>query len=189
MSTSSISRLRVPIVKRIKTQLSRMKSPNVSPKFDETLDHAASLYDSLLRDLGGLELENHALRSRIRALESDWDYLFHTMAIPCVMTDTCGKILRGNDRAGALLNTSVRYLEQENMPLMYFAQDRETFFGVVTALSAANCEDARATLVIRPRERAPLTADVIAVPHRADHATVWLWFLLASARSNTETVQ
>jgi PAS domain-containing protein len=189
MSTSGISRLRVPIVKRLKAQLSRMKSASLPPKFDETLDDAASLYDSLLRDLGSLELENDALRSRIRALEGDWDYLFHTMAIPCVMTDTSGKILRGNDRAGALLNTSVRHLEQQNVPLMYFAQDRQTFFGVVTALSSANCEDARATLLIRPRERAPITADVIAVPRTADDTTVWLWFLLTSARSTTDTVQ
>lgn len=128
-----------------------------------------------------LELQNHALRSRITQLERDWDYLFRTMAIACVMTDTSGKILRGNDRAAALLNTSIRHLEKENVPLMYFAQDRDTFFGLLKAVSAAACEDARATLLIRPRERAPIRADVVAVPRTADDVTVWMWFLLPSA--------
>lgn len=168
-----------PIIDRVKTRLA-LKGGSTPRKLDAALDEAVATYDSLLQDIAGLELENRAQRSRIGAIVGDWDYLFRKMPIACVMTDASGTILRGNDRAAALLNTSARHLERENVPLTYFAQDREAFFGLLKA-AATGSESVRGTLPIRPRERARLMTDVFAVPRSADDVTLWLWFLVPCA--------
>lgn len=177
MNVSSVSRLWAPVISRLKTQLT-LKSGCVPPKLEAAIHEAVDMYDEVLDHLARLEAENRALRARTTQLVNNWDRLFRTMPTACVMTDTRGKILAGNDPAAALLNTSVRHLERENVPLMYFAQDRQTFFGLLEAVTSSG-EHARATLLIRPRERAPVSVDVVAVPRAADDVTVWLWFLVS----------
>lgn len=175
MPVSGVLRVWGPIISRLKTQLT-LRSGCLPQKLEEALHEALDMYDSMLASLAGLERENRTLRSQMSQLERDWDYLFQKTAIACVMTDATGKILRGNDRAAVLLNTSLRHLEREHVPLMYFAQDRQTYFGLLKAVASTR-EDARATLLIRPRERAPVSVDVVAVPRTAADDTAWLWFL------------
>ena len=179
MGMSDVSLRWKPIVDRVKVRLVS-KNGSMPRKIDAALDEAVATFDSLLQDIADLELENRNHRSRIRAVEGDWDYLFRTIPIACVMTDTSGTILRGNDRAALLLNTSARHLERENPPLTYFAHDRETFFELLKATGAGR-ESVRGTLPIRPRERARLMVDVFAVPRSGDDVTVWLWFLAPCA--------
>lgn len=180
MGMSDVSLRWKPIVDRVKARLAS-KNGSMPRKLDAALDEAVATFDSLLQDIAGLELENRTQRSRIRAVEGDWDYLFRTVPIACVMTDTSGTILRGNDRAAVLLNTSARHLEKETTPLTYFAQDREAFFTILKTMATSR-ESVQGTLPLRPRERAPLPVDVSVVPRSADDDTFWLWFLVPCAR-------
>lgn len=168
-----------PIVDRVKTRLA-LKSGSMPRKLDAALDEAVATYDSLLQDMAALEMENRTHRSRIRALESDWNYLFGNMPVACVLTDRSGAIFRSNERAAALLNISARHLERENTPLLYFTQDRQQFFELLNAVSTDHYP-VRGTLRVRPRERAHFTIEVVAVPRCADDPTLWLWFLIPCA--------
>lgn len=179
MATSDASLRWKPIIDRVKTRLA-LKDPSMPRKLNSALDEAVATYDSLLQDMARLETENRAHRSRIRTLQDDWDCLFGRMPVACVMTDRSGVILRGNERAAALVNMSARHLERENKPLIYFTQDREGFLELLKALWTGH-DHVRGTLRVRPRERAPLMIDIVAVPRCADDPTLWFWFLTPSA--------
>ena len=173
-----------PIVARIKTRLA-VGNGSTPPKLKAALEDAAATYDVLLQDLAGAETRNRNLRSRIASLKSQWEDLFERMPVACVLTDASGTIRRANDRAADLLNTSARHLQRENAPLTYFVQDREPFFGLLKALPTA--DEVRATLLMRPRERALMMIDARAVPHPVDGESLWLWFLVPDSPQRTET--
>jgi PAS domain-containing protein len=173
-----------PIIARIKTRLA-LRSPSTPPRLEAALDEAAETYDVLLQDLAGAEAASRNLRSRNTCLEKQWDYLFQRMPVACVVTDGSGTIRRANDRAADLLNTSVRHLQRENAPLTYFVHNRQPFFAMLNALATAG--EVQATLLMRPRERALMTIDVLAVPRIDDDETLWLWFLVPGSPQSTES--
>lgn len=175
MATDEALRRWTPIVARIKARLAN-RNGSTPPKLEAALDEAATTFDVLLQELAGAETANRSLRSRIARLEGDWDDLFQSMPVACVLTDASGTIRRANDRAADLLNTSARHLQRENAPLTYFVHDRQPFFALLHALPTAG--QVQATLLMRPRERALVTIDVRAVPHLVGDESLWLWFLV-----------
>ena len=167
------------IVARIKARLALGKA-STPPKLGAALDEAAATYDVFLQELAEVETANRKLRARITRLESQWDELFQTMPVACVVTDGSGTIRRANNRAADLLNTSARHLQRENAPLTYFVHDRPPFFALLNALATGG-ENVRATLLMRPRERALMMIDVSAVPCLTEDESLWLWFLVPGA--------
>jgi len=184
MTTDETLRRWTPVIARIKARLAN-RNGSTPPKLEAALDEAATTFDVLLQDLAGAETANRNLRSRITSLESQWDDLFQRMPVACVVTDASGTIRRANDRAADLLNTSARHLQRENAPLTYFVHDRQPFFGLLKALPTAG--EVRATLLMRPRERALVMIDVRAVPRLADDESLWLWFLVPASATLTES--
>ena len=186
MGTDETLRRWTPVIARIKARLAN-RNGSTPPKLEAALDEAASTFDVLVQDLAGAETANRNLRSRITRLESDWDDLFQSMPVACVLTDACGTIRRASDRAADLLNTSARHLQRENAPLTYFVHDREPFFALLHALPTAG--QVQATLLMRPRERALMMIDVFAVPRASDDESLWLWFLVPGLAQRTERRQ
>jgi PAS domain-containing protein len=184
MATDEALRRWTPIVARIKTRLA-VRNSSTPPKLEAALDEAAATFDELLQELAGAETANRNLRSSVTRLENEWDDLFQSMPVACVLTDASGTIRRANDRAADLLNTSARHLQRENAPLTYFVHDRQPFFALLKALPTAG--EVQATLLIRPRERALVMIDVRAVARPADDESLWLWFLVPASAQPTES--
>ena len=183
MATDETLRRWTPVIARIKARLAN-RNGSTPPKLEAALDEAAATFDVLLQDLAGAETANRNLRSRITGLESQWDDLFERMPVACVVTDASGTIRRANDRAADLLNTSARHLQRENAPLTYFVHDRQPFFALLNALATAG--EVRATLLMRPRERALISIDAFAVRRVGDDES-WLWFLVPGSPQRTES--
>lgn len=185
MATDEMLRRWTPVIARIKARLAN-RNGSTPPKLEAALDEAATTFDALLQDLAGGETANRNLRSRITALASQWDDLFQRVPVACVVTDGSGAIRRANDCAADLLNTSARHLQRENGSLTYFVQDRQRFFALLNTLGTGG-ETVRATLLVRPRERAPMIIDMSAVPHLADEESLWLWFLVPGSPQRAES--
>jgi PAS domain-containing protein len=163
-----------PVVERLKMRLAR-KMALIPPNLDEAVDEALSTCESLLRDLAASQMENADLSRRLKDLIHEWAYLFEQMPIACVATDRHGTVIQSNPAAAELINMSARHLE--NRLLAHFIQDREAFSETLKQFDA-NIGHVGASFVIRPRERAPLMIDAIAVPRTPADPSVWLWFLI-----------
>ena len=178
MSVTETYRRWAPVIARLKTRLAA-RNGALSPKMEAAVNEAVTTYDSLLQALADAEMENHQLRSRIKAQDAEWDHLFGAIPMACLITDVSGTILGANNRAAELLNMSARHLVQR--PLVYFIQeDRDGFIRMLRDLSLAQ-GDGKALVRIKPRERAPLKIDLAALPLVADHANRWFWFLEPSS--------
>jgi nitrogen-specific signal transduction histidine kinase len=79
--------------------------------------------------------------------------------------------------AAQLLNMSARHLE--NRVITLFIQDRDAFISTLNELRHRTHRLA-ATFVVRPRERAAVTLDMVAVPVVPGETATWLWFLSRS---------
>lgn len=152
----------------------KRRSTNAPLDSDTLMDEALEISNSLLLDLAGAELENEKLRRELNSERQDALALLDRMPIASVMTDAAGLIIAANRRASQLLNVSGRHLAAK--PLLPFSQDRTGFLGLLGSLPR-NGTPSAATLSIRPRERRPLSVDVIVIPRTPNGATEWLWFL------------
>jgi PAS domain-containing protein len=173
MSLRDAARRWRPVIERLKARVARtgISVPaHVEHAFAETL----TTCERLLQDLITLEGEYADLERKLKDQGDEWQFLFEQLPIPCVVTDLGGWIVQANRAAGELLHFTPRHLE--NRELKYFAQDREAFLGALRQLAAET--SIRASFVIRPRERAPLTIDVIAIPRTPSDSMLWLWFLV-----------
>jgi PAS domain-containing protein len=90
-----------------------------------------------------------------------WSYLFEEMPVPCVETDASGIIFNANRAAATMLNTSVKHLGARL--LMHFAEDRDRFGQLLRGLSLDGSRHS-SSLVIRPRERAPMHVEATVMP-------------------------
>jgi PAS domain-containing protein len=177
MSLTDAARRWGPVVERLKTRLGRSFG-SMPPKVDEAVTEALKTCEFLLQELATCQIENGRLIDELKAQTGEWAYLFDQMPVACVVTDSSGGVIQGNQAAAELLNMSARHLE--NRPLTYFVQDRDEFFRTLERLPAA-AGPVRSTFTVRPRERAPLTIDFITVPRAPQDASVWMWFLTPSA--------
>jgi PAS domain-containing protein len=174
MAVSESWRRWEPVIARIKMRLA-CKPGQVPPKIQDALEEASATFDTLLQELAATEGDVSELRSRIRTHENEWEYLFRIMPVACLITDRAGTVVRANDRAAQLLNLSARHLADR--PLTYFMEDRDAFLRFLGQLAVA-APEARLTVSVRPRERAPLDMDIVVVPQNSDSTDSWLWFLL-----------
>jgi PAS domain-containing protein len=152
---------------KARSALSETPAPGLT---EDTL----GMCDALLRDLAGAYLHCERLHARIHTEVAAWERLFDVMPSACVLTDRSGAILNANHAAGSLLNIAPRYLRSRD--LVVFTDPRDLFRSVLERMACAP-EDVRVTFTIRPRERRPVKADVLAVPLSRNQPDLWLWFL------------
>jgi PAS domain-containing protein len=170
-------------MEKLKTHAARMQRSRLPPGFDELLDHVFELCDSVLPEVAGAQDEFEA---RIVRLEREvsrhaeaWTLLFDRMPVACIETHPNGIILRANTSAALLLNMSARYLD--GRLLTHFSEHRDEFTELLRTLSHGPARH-HTSLAIRPRERAPFSAELLLMPSAAATASSWLWFLGEAAR-------
>ena len=140
-------------------------------------EDALSAGQSLLQELAGQHLECERLRQEIRSEADAWHHLFAHIPTPCVMTDQNGFVLNANRSAGLLLNLAPKSLKGRE--LIVFSEDRAAFGALLQQVAYGN-SPVQASVTIRPRERKPSRAEIIAVPASPQESAVWLWFLSAA---------
>jgi PAS domain-containing protein len=177
-------------IQRCTTQLERLRAraaklarqlPIDDGGLVEMLDSCLSLSDGLLRDLSGACLANEALGRQLSDRARWWTETFMEMPIGCLEVDASGSIERANVMAAQLFNTGVRHLQGRN--LLPFVQDRD---GLALLLREATFDRTRAhqgTFIIRPRERAPLTAEFTVLQRGPEDDETRLWFVTRSETS------
>jgi PAS domain-containing protein len=153
----------------------KLNGVSISAPAGEILEDAFNICASLVRELAGARLAAKKLEDEVRSESAQWDYLFDQMTVPCISTDAQGRILNANRSAALFLNVSTKHLKERL--LLHFAEDRDTFVGLLRRLEHERAR-IQAELTIRPRERAPRQAAVVAVPQTPENATSWLWFFV-----------
>jgi PAS domain-containing protein len=146
---------------------------DVPAKLRSGLDDALSTCEALLLHLGEAEHEVERLKQRASTRAAEYEHLFHEMPLACVVIDPTGRIVNANAQAAVLLNVSARRLPDRL--LMHFIDDRETFQALLTGLSPH--VPMRATLTVRPRERARIDVVAYVLPVERPEGPVGLCFL------------
>jgi PAS domain-containing protein len=140
-------------------------------------EDALGASQSILQELAGQHLECERLRREARSEAAAWDHLFAVIPAACVITDQNGFVLNANKPAGVLLNLAPKSLKGRE--LIVFSEDRAAF-GAVLQQVANGRSPVQASVMIRPRERKPSRAQIIAVPASPQDSAMWLWFLIAA---------
>ena len=153
----------------------------IPPDVADIVEQSLALCDEVVRDLAGAAMEFDDYKLRLDSQATLWAHVFDQMPSPCVETDGNGIITAANREAALLLNTSVRHLNARL--LLHFAEHREAFGNLLRELSAV-AEKQTVSLVIRPRERAPLRVEAVVIPRTPGDSSVWLWFLIAAERAH-----
>lgn len=162
-------------IAQLRSRATKVRRTAISPEALDVVDQSLSLAEGVVRDLAGTDLQFDAFKVKLDEQTALWLYLFEEMPLPCVETDASGIIFNANRSAASMLNTSVKHLGARL--LMHFAEDRERFGQLLRGLSADGSRH-RSSLVIRPRERAPLHLDVAVVPRAPGDSSAWLWFFM-----------
>jgi PAS domain-containing protein len=169
-------------VARLKTRAADAR--DLPAKLRPLLEDALSTCDALLLHLGEAELEVERLKRRTSEQVAEYEHLFHEMPVACVVIDTAGRILHANAQAAVLLNVSARRLPERL--LMHFIDEREAFQKLLDDLSPHT--PARATLMVRPRERARVEVTAHLLPAERGDGAVGLCFLTPRQRQPPRAV-
>ena len=161
-------------ITQLRSRAARARRGAASPAVSELIEEALALCEVVVRDLAGAGLQIDEVKEKLEAQSGLWSHLFEEMPGPCVETDSSGVILSANPAAAALLNTSVRHLPSRL--LLHFADDRDQFGQLLRELSAESGQH-RCSLIVRPRERAPLRVFATVVVRSPGNLDSWLWFL------------
>ncbi|MCA1562200.1 MAG: PAS domain-containing protein [Acidobacteria bacterium] len=151
----------------------------------DLLGDALKTCESLLFELAGARLELDRVVSNAKDDAADWNYLFDRMPVACVATDANGVIASANRSAALLLNLSAKHLGYR--VLLHFFDRRDSFCQLLQSLSVEP-PPVRASLGLRPRERAVVSTDVIVIPRTPGDLTMWLWFLMPGHAVNRRTL-
>jgi PAS domain-containing protein len=162
----------VPVVARLRTRLTA-GSRSLPPHVAETVAQALGTCDSLVMDLAAAQAEVDDLKRTLARRAGEWAQLFAAIPIPCILTDPAGTVLQSNQAAAGLLNVSSRHLERR--VITYFVDERGRFLAALNELPSGG-DRFSGSFLVRPRERAPLKVDVIAVRCTTDGQSGWLWF-------------
>ena len=165
-------------MEQLKSRAARMQRSRLPPGLDQLLDQIFELGDLVLQELAGAR---DKFEARIVRLEGEasrqaeaWTLLFERMPVACIETHPNGIILRANTSAALLLNIGAKQLD--GRLLTHFSEHRDQFNELLRTLSHAPARH-RTSLAIRPRERAPFSAELLLLPSAAATASSWLWFL------------
>jgi PAS domain-containing protein len=141
----------------------------------EVVEQSLALSDSVVRELAGSGMESDTYKVKLDEQTALWAHLFEEMPLPCVETDANGIIFNANRAAATMLNTSVKHLGARL--LMHFAEDRDRFGQLLRGLPSEGSRR-RSSLIIRPRERAPMHLEATVIPRAPGDTTFWLWFFM-----------
>lgn len=148
---------------------SRMLPPSVADVVEQTFDTC----DALMKEVAACQAEIADLKKTLAGLAGEWAELFAAMPVPCILTDPAGTVLRSNHAAAVLLNVSSRHLESRL--ITHFIEDRARFIAALNELPSAG-DRFSGSFHVRPRERAPLEVDAVAVRYATGGQPGWLWF-------------
>lgn len=179
MSDRDLCRRWTIAIGQLRARAARLRRGALPPEVAELLDESLNLSETVVRELAGTGLAFDAFKVQADAQQAQWLHLFDAVPIACVDTDAAGVICNANRAAARLLNTTVKHLGSRL--LMHFAEDREGFGQLLHNLSPDG-SGARVSLVIRPRERAPVHVDATIVPRVPGQGTAWLWFFSPAER-------
>ena len=131
--------------------------------------------EKLLQDLAQGEDERDRLR-RIALQERDnWQRLFETTPLACVLTDAHGIVLGANRTAALLFNVSAARLTGQL--LLHFVTDRQRLHDTLREHKTGD-RPLRMPLRLHPREKAVLDVDAIVMADVGSQSTDKLWFLV-----------
>lgn len=176
MSLNEQGRRWESVVERSRARLAA-RSRTLPPNVADAVEQAFDTCDVLVKELAGRQAEVADLRKVLAGLAGEWGQLFAAMPLPCILTDPAGTVRQSNQAAAALLNVSSRHLEGRVMT--YFIEDRARFLAALNELPHLG-DRFSACFRVRPRERAPLEVDMIAVRHLTGGQPGWLWFFTRS---------
>jgi PAS domain-containing protein len=162
-------------IAQLRNRAARVRRASMPPDVLEVVDQSLTLSDAVVRELAGTGLQFDAFKVKLDEQTALWSYLFEEMPLACVETDASGIIFNANRAAATMLNTSVKHLGARL--LMHFAEDRDRFGQLLRGLPADGSRH-RLSLVIRPRERAPMHVDATVIPRAPGDTTSWLWFFM-----------
>jgi len=159
----------------MRTRAAKLRRAAVPPEVLDVVDQSLSLSDAVVRELAGTGLQFDAYKVKLDEQTALWSYLFEEMPLPCVETDASGIIFNANRAAATMLNTSVKHLGARL--LMHFAEDRDRFGQLLRGLSLDGSRHS-SSLIIRPRERAPMHVEATVIPRSPGDNSAWLWFFM-----------
>ena len=159
----------------MRNRAAKVRRTAVPPEVLEVVDQSLSLSDAVVRELAGTGLQFDAYKVKLDEQTALWSYLFEEMPLPCVETDASGIIFNANRAAATMLNTSVKHLGARL--LLHFAEDRDRFGQLLRGLPADGSRH-RSSLIIRPRERAPIHIEATVIPRTPGDTCSWLWFFM-----------
>ena len=162
-------------IAQLRNRAAKVRRAATPPDVLEVVDQSLTLSDAVVRELAGTGLQFDAFKVKLDEQTALWSHLFEEMPLACVETDSSGIILNANRAAATLLNTSVKHLGARL--LMHFAEDRDRFGQLLRGLPV-DCSRHRLSLVIRPRERAPMHVDATVIPRSPGDTSSWLWFFM-----------
>jgi PAS domain-containing protein len=163
------------VIAQLRSRAAKVRRTAAPAEVLEVIDQSLSLSDAVVRELAGTGLEFDAYKVKLDEQTALWSYLFEEMPLACVETDASGIIFNANRAAATMLNTSVKHLGARL--LMHFAEDRDRFGQLLRGLPSDGSRH-HLSLVIRPRERAPIHVDATVIPRSPGDTTAWLWFFM-----------
>jgi PAS domain-containing protein len=153
-------------------------------------DHAAAAIvmaeclaacEKLLQDLAQSEEDRDRLR-RVASQERDnWQRLFETTPLACVLTDAHGIVLGANRTAALLFNVSASRLTGQL--LLHFVIDRQRLLETLREHKIGG-RPLRMPLRLHPREKAVLDVDAMVMTDVGSQSTDKLWFLMPPAEAS-----
>jgi PAS domain-containing protein len=159
----------------LRNRAAKVRRAAVPAEALEVIEQSLSLSDSIVRDLAGSGLQSDIYKVKLDEQTALWSYLFEEMPLACVETDANGIIFGANRAAATMLNTSVKHLGARL--LLHFVEDRDRFGQLLRGLPADGARR-RSSLVIRPRERAPMQVEATVMPRAPGDSASWLWFFM-----------
>jgi len=169
---------------RLRSQLVRMRNTTNTAAGDalDLAEETLQLIDTLRAELSASEKRRVTLQAEMGMHAREAQVLLQAVPMAIVVTDPQGRIEDANRAAADLLGRSTARLREEL--LLHFFDDREAFTRLVQGLPTVPSSE-RATLKLRPRERAPFDADITLVRDPRQGPTRWLWFVGRSTDRQT----
>jgi PAS domain-containing protein len=136
--------------------------------------------EKLLQDLAQGEDERDRLRRAASQERDNWQRLFETTPLACVLTDAHGIVLGANRTAALLFNVSAARLTGQL--LVHFVTDRQRLHDTLRDHKSGD-RPLRVPLRLHPREKAALDVDAIVMADVGPQSTDKLWFLMPPAET------
>jgi PAS domain-containing protein len=168
------ARTRMRELGRLRSRADRFLSTHSGSPLADILRDVLAMADTLMHDLADAGEQCAAAEARVTAAGDDWNYLLERIPVACVCTDAHGVIVKANSAAGVLLNTSASRLDERL--LMHFVDEREEFASILRTVVWDRAQS-QASFTIRPRERAAVRVEALAVTRAPGDSNTVLWFL------------